>query len=317
MSRARAVSEEPATDTGKRVGDTSVDDLFSAKRRRLSDYNGLEKVQLQKSRDFSQGSDNGGVRFSIHEAPTSVKPEGAGLDGSIALAEEPDPCEMEHDSPGPFVSQQVSSSNSPATPIPSTDCENGAGDNEPTTEESEGAEESSGKENYPEDSSSRCPTPPLGVDVEMESVEDSQDMWTSATSSDGSEDKGVEIGYSGQRDNAFVQTYPAVSLPEQTIPASIEDGFGIFKAHIEDAFLSFKREIQSGLAVEDRSSIGIMTDMLAEKDGIIGLLKAEIDQLRNELEKCRELVHQHGKETEEWADRMMGLICRLPGVEGD
>jgi hypothetical protein len=151
----------------------------------------------------------------------------------------------------------------------------------------------------------------------MESVEDSQDMWTSATSSDSSENKGVEVGYSGQRDSAFIQTYPAVSLPEQTIPASIEDGFGIFKAHVEDAFSSFTREIQSVLAVEDRSSIVIMKDMLAEKDGIINLLKAEIDQLRNELEKCRELVYQHGKETEEWADRMMGLICRLPGVEGD
>jgi hypothetical protein len=92
MSRVRAVSEEPATDTGKRAGDTSVDELFSAKRRRLSDYRGLEKVQLQQSRNFSQGSDNGGVRFSIHEAPTSVKPEGAGLDSSIALTEEPGLC---------------------------------------------------------------------------------------------------------------------------------------------------------------------------------------------------------------------------------
>lgn len=216
----------------------------------------------------------------------------------------------------PSVNRQISASNSPATPIPTTDCENSARDNESTTEDSCDAEVNPEKYDYPKDSTSKCPIPPLRVDVETESVQDSEDMWTSVTSSDSSGDEGVEIGYTGQLQNAFFQTCPPVPLPEQTLPASVEEGFGVFKAHIEDAFSSFKREIQSALAVEDKSSIMIMKDMLTEKDGIISLLKAEIDQLRNELEKCRELVHQHGKETEEWADRMMGLICRLPGFEG-
>jgi uncharacterized coiled-coil protein SlyX len=197
--------------------------------------------------------------------------------------------------------------------MPSTDSDTKAEDNEPTTANSQDAEASSEVENSPGDTSIRCPTPSFGVDAEMESVEDSQDMWTSATSSNVSQDKGVEIGFSERFEKKFSRP---VSLPQQTMPAAVEEGFGVFKAHIEDAFLSFKRDMESVLSVEENSSIAIMKDMLAEKDGIISLLKAEIDRLRNELEKCRELVHQHGKETEEWADRMRNLICRLPDFEG-
>lgn len=225
--------------------------------------------------------------------------------------------DTENGSPNPPVDRQTSVAkivSSPvATQIPCTDYEKSRGNNEPTTKESQEAQESSEEENFPGDLSVKCTTPLSGVDAEMESVEDSQDMWTSATSSQVSEDKGVEIGFSGRLDHTF---FRPVSLPENTKPATVEEGFENFKARIDDAFSSFKRDIQSVLGVEEKTSIAVMKDILAEKDGIIGLLKAEIDQLRGELEKCKELVHQHGKETEEWADRMMNLICRLPGLDG-
>ncbi|CRG88432.1 hypothetical protein PISL3812_05462 [Talaromyces islandicus] len=314
MSRARAVSEEPSTDAVKRSGDTSIDEFSSAKRPRLSDYRVLETFQLPQNRNFSGDSENGGVPYATTIAPTSVESEKTDVDDSTALIEGPN---TEINCPHPPGNRAISVAEIPSSPaatqMPSTDFENRTEGNEPATGNFQDVEPSSEEEDSPVDSSNRCPTSSSGVDTEMGSVEDSQDMWTSVASSEDSEDEGVEIGFSGRLESAFSRP---VSLPEQAIPAAVEEGFGTFKAHVEDAFASFKRDIESVLGVEEKRIIVIMKDILAEKDGIISLLKAEIDQLRSELEKCRQLVHQHGKETEEWADRMMNLICRLPDFEG-
>lgn len=92
MSRVRAASEEPATDAVKRSGDTSFDELASAKRPRLSDYRVLEKSQFQQNRIVSEDSDNGGVRCVSHTGPTSVESERKDEDESIALIAGPSSC---------------------------------------------------------------------------------------------------------------------------------------------------------------------------------------------------------------------------------
>ncbi|KAH8694253.1 hypothetical protein BGW36DRAFT_384608 [Talaromyces proteolyticus] len=95
-----------------------------------------------------------------------------------------------------------------------------------------------------------------------------------------------------------------ITTVKERIDEAVDDGFSSIEEQIGTALIS------NHMANSDLRVARVLVHSLREE---IRALEAQNENLRNELQRCEERLYQHGRETEEWVDRMKEMLRRIPG----